>query len=56
MESALAVANLVPVALNEISRTSDVCPSNVFMHCPCLTSQSLQVPSIEPVAQYSPVN
>jgi|694.fasta_scaffold147788_3 hypothetical protein len=56
VESALAVANLVPVLLKAISKTSSVWPEKVFIQVPCLTSHSLQVPSIEEVAQYYPVN
>ncbi len=56
VESALAVASFVPVALNDISRTSASCPLNVCTHVPFLTSHNRHVPSIDPVAQYYPVN
>lgn len=56
VESALADANLVPVALKAISRTSPECPSKTLTQSPFLTSHNLHVPSIDPVAQYSPVN
>jgi hypothetical protein len=54
--SALAVANLVPVVLNDKSRTSSRCPLRVSIHFPVPRSQILQLLSIEPVAQNSPVN
>jgi len=49
--SALAEANFVPVALKARSRTSSSCPEKILTYLPILTSQSLQVPSIEEVAQ-----
>lgn len=56
VESALAVASFVPVLLNAISKTSSLWPEKVCKQVPFLTSQSLQVPSIDDVAQYYPVN
>ena len=55
VESTLAVASLVPVLLNARSNTSSLCPSNTFKHFPARTSHNLHVPSIEAVAQTSPV-
>ena len=49
--SELAEASLVPVLLKDKSRTSSVCPVKTLTSEPVLTSQSLQVPSIEEVAQ-----
>jgi len=54
--SAEPVTNLVPVELKHISKTSSVCPLNVSTHYPVPISQILQVLSIDPVAQNSPVN
>ena len=56
VESAEAVTNLVPVELKQISKTSSTCPLNVSTHFPVLISQILQVLSMDPVAQNSPVN
>jgi hypothetical protein len=56
VESALAVASLVPVLLKEMSSTSSLCPENTFRHFPIRTSHNRQVLSIDEVAQYSPVN
>jgi hypothetical protein len=55
MPSAEAIANLFPVLLKVASNTSSLGPLKVSIHYPVPTSHSLQVISIEPVKQYSPV-
>ena len=53
--SADAVASLFPVLLKVASNTSSLWPLKVSIHYPEATSHSLQVLSIDPVKQYSPV-
>ena len=53
--SAEAVARYCPVMSNAISNTSSVCPRKVVMVSPEVTSQSLQVWSIEAVAITDPL-
>jgi hypothetical protein len=56
VESAEAVTRRVPVELKQMSSTSSTCPRNVSTHLPEPMSHILQVRSIDPVAQNSPVN